>query len=102
MNDIILTGIFTLIGVSIGGIFSLLATNISQKNVQKSKDLQSVILQWETFYEVEQELINRIVTLDNSQNAATIKKDVRALICKNDSEELDVPSRIKSLKKKWK
>jgi alpha-L-arabinofuranosidase len=102
MNDIILTGIFTLIGVSIGGIFTLISTGISQRNEQKNKDIQSLISQWETFYEIEKELINRIVNLDNTQNINTIKKDVRALICNQGFEELDVPSRIRTIKKKWK
>jgi poly(3-hydroxyalkanoate) synthetase len=102
MNDILLTGIITLIGVSIGGIFTLLATNLTQKNEQKTKDLQNLISQWETFHEIEKELINKIVELDNTQNVQTIKNVTRATIYSRDFEDLDTPGKIKSLKKKWK
>jgi poly(3-hydroxyalkanoate) synthetase len=102
MHDILLTGIITLIGVSIGGIFTLWATNLTQKNEQKTKELQNLISQWENFYEIEKELISKIVELDNTQNAHILKKEIRASICSRDFKELDVPSRIKTLKKTWK
>ena len=102
MNDIALTGIFAIVGVSIGGIFTLWATNLTQKNEQKTKDLQNIILQWETFHEIEDDLIKKIIDLDKTQKKHILKTKTRATIYNKGYENLCTPSRIKTLKKKWK
>jgi len=101
MSEIILTGLFTLAGFAIGGGFSLWATIILRKNQQKTKEVQSVLMQWQTFYEIEKNLVRQIVELDSSKNEHAVRNETRSVIYSRDYETLDTPGKIKTMIKMW-
>jgi hypothetical protein len=101
MSETILTSLFTLAGVVIGGGFSLWATVIMRKNQQKTKEVQGVLKQWQTFYEIEKDLVRQIVELDNSKNEHAVRNETRSVIYSREYETLDTPGKIKTMIKTW-
>lgn len=77
--DNILSGLFSLAGMVIGGLFSLIPVLIANKNNQKNEAINDLCDQVGAYWNLEDLMAEKLTEIDN-RSARTIKDEFRTMV----------------------
>lgn len=84
MSDAVINGVFSIIGVSIGSLLSLLAVVISNRRNFKKEKVQELLDEVIGYWNLEEEMAKEISRLNDGKKAvSTIKTDFRNIVYGN-------------------